>query len=300
MSCSGNYINFVVMDDQIMNQTLSDIRCRLSEKFPKGETDAFIRIIFRHVMGYEPVDILLHKDSVLPGFIVVKIHKVVDELLKNRPIQYIFRQTYFHGHVFEVDSSTLIPRPETEELVDLIVDRHKESDLRVLDAGTGSGCIAVSLALALKFSSVTAIDVSEDALKVARRNAESLKAKVEFVRTDILTLKPTENVFDIIVSNPPYIAESERKGMDLNVLDYEPSLALFVPDADPLKFYRALAAYGVIALVPGGCLYFEINSRFPDEMRQMLLSFGYRNIEIILDMQRLPRFVVAEKGECNG
>ena len=182
----------------------------------------------------------------------------------------------------------------------MIVDRHEESDLRVLDAGTGSGCIAVSLALALKFSSVTAIDVSEDALKVARRNAESLKAKVEFVRTDILTLKPTENVFDIIVSNPPYIAESERKGMDSNVLDYEPSLALFVPDADPLKFYRALAAYGVIALAPGGCLYFEINSRFPDEMRQMLLSFGYRNIEIILDMQRLPRFVVAEKGECNG
>ena len=174
------------MHDQVLSQTIANIRHRLSDKYAKGEIDAFVRIIFRQLMRYEPVDILLHKDSVLSGFIVGKIDKVVDELLKNRPIQYIFGQTYFCGHTFKVDESTLIPRPETEELVDWIVDDNKKTDLRVLDCGTGSGCIAVSLALALKFAVVDAIDISDGALSVARSNAEALKADVAFARRDAL------------------------------------------------------------------------------------------------------------------
>ena len=164
------------MHDQVLSQTIANIRHRLSDKYAKGEIDAFVRIIFRQLMRYEPVDILLHKDSVLSGFIVGKIDKVVDELLKNRPIQYIFGQTYFCGHTFKVDESTLIPRPETEELVDWIVDDNKKTDLRVLDCGTGSGCIAVSLALALKFAVVDAIDsVADKALLICNATASSAR-----------------------------------------------------------------------------------------------------------------------------
>lgn len=283
-----------MINEQTLNQTLLDFRQRLSGLYPKGEVDGFVRIACYNILHYESVDILLHKDSVLPDFIVDKFHKVVDELLKKRPIQYIFRNAYFHGHRFEVNEATLIPRPETEELVDMIVDENRESDLRVLDGGTGSGCIAVSLALALKFADVTAIDLSDAALAVAERNAEVLKAKVIFRRQDMLRLTPCGERYDIIVSNPPYIADSEKADMDKNVLAYEPHMALFVPDSDPLRFYRALAVYGTWTLVPGGRLYFEINSRFPAEMTRLLEGMGYTDVEIRKDMQRMPRFAVAK------
>lgn len=282
------------MIEQTLNQTLLDIRRRLSDLYPKGEVDGFVRIACYNILHYESVDILLHKDSVLPDFIVDKFHKVADELLKKRPIQYIFRNAYFHGHRFEVSEATLIPRLETEELVDMIVDENREADLRVLDGGTGSGCIAVSLALALKFAEVTAVDISAEALAVAERNAAELKAKVTFRRQDMLQLTPCGECFDIIVSNPPYIADSEKAEMDENVLAYEPHTALFVPDSDPLRFYRALAVYGTQTLVPGGRLYFEINSRFPKEMTEMLEELGYADVEIRKDMQRMPRFAVAK------
>lgn len=282
------------MIEQTLNQTLLDIRRRLSDLYPKGEVDGFVRIACYNILHYESVDILLHKDSVLPDFIVDKFHKVADELLKKRPIQYIFRNAYFHGHRFEVSEATLIPRPETEELVDMIVDENQEADLRVLDGGTGSGCIAVSLALALKFAEVTAVDISAEALAVAERNAAELKAKVTFRRQDMLQLTPCGERFDIIVSNPPYIADSEKAEMDENVLAYEPHTALFVPDSDPLRFYRALAVYGTQTLVPGGRLYFEINSRFPKEMTEMLEELGYTDVEIRKNMQRMPRFAVAK------
>ncbi len=289
------------MAEQTLEQALGFIRQRLQPKYTKGETEAFIRIIFRHLMHYEAVDILLHKDSVLPDFISTKIEKVVDELLNDRPIQYIFGETYFHGHVFGVDSSTLIPRPETEELVDWIVDSHPEKDLSVLDAGTGSGCIAISLALALKFAEVTAIDISEGALAKAGENARRLKASVRFEKADILSLSASDGRrYDLIVSNPPYIADSERSAMERNVLDYEPATALFVPDNDALRFYRALARYAKDALKPGGRLYFEINSRFPEEMRQLLKEEGFCDIELRRDMQGLYRFAAGTKGGHNG
>lgn len=278
-----------------IGQAIERIRERLAPVYPKREIEGFIRIIFWNLMNYETIDILLHKDTALPDFVVEKIDKVVDELLAHCPIQYVFGNTYFHGHRFIVDSSTLIPRPETEELVDMVADENTDSDLAVLDAGTGCGCIAISLALALRFPKVTGIDVSEKALAVARRNAEELHARVDFLRRDILTLSGDEDAYDIIVSNPPYIADSERASMDSNVTDYEPATALFVPDSDPLRFYRALAHYGKTALRQGGKLYFEINSRFPKEMEQLLAGMGYVDVEIRDDMQRLPRFAVAKK-----
>ena len=254
--------------EQTVEQAVRTIRTALRPLYPAGEVEGFIRIIFRHLLHYEPVDILLRKDTVLPGFIPDKIDKVVEELKKSRPVQYIFNEARFHGHDFYVDGSVLIPRPETEELVDIIVDENGLSDLSVLDAGTGSGCIAISLALALKFPEVTAVDISEKALEVARRNAAALNARnIDFVCCDMLDMPVEVGKYDIIVSNPPYIAESEKAGMDRNVLDYEPSGALFVPDDDPLRFYKALSRFGADALKPGGRLYFEINSRFPAEIK---------------------------------
>lgn len=280
-----------------LGQMIAVVRTRLRDQYPPGEVEGFIKIIFRELLGYETVDILLHKDTELPDFIVTKTTKVVDQLRENRPIQYIFGKAWFHGHEFSVDASTLIPRPETEELVDLIIDENRGSDLRVLDIGTGSGCIAVSLALGLRFPTVDAIDISDRALNVARGNASRLRARVDFSRDDILTAKPVDNSYDIIVSNPPYIADSELRSMAANVVDYEPHSALFVPDSDPLRFYRAITAYARRALADGGRLYFEINSRFPDEMRALLLEYGFVDIDIRRDMQGLYRFANATKHE---
>lgn len=282
--------------EQTVEQAVRTIRTALRPLYPAGEVEGFIRIIFRHLLHYEPVDILLRKDTVLPGFIPDKIDKVVEELKKSRPVQYIFNEARFHGHDFYVDGSVLIPRPETEELVDIIVDENGLSDLSVLDAGTGSGCIAISLALALKFPEVTAVDISEKALEVARRNAAALNARnIDFVCRDMLDMPVEVGKYDIIVSNPPYIAESEKAGMDRNVLDYEPSGALFVPDDDPLRFYKALSRFGADALKPGGRLYFEINSRFPAEIKKMLDADGYVDVELLRDMQGLWRFARAHK-----
>lgn len=282
--------------EQTVEQAVRTIRTALRPLYPAGEVEGFIRINFRHLLHYEPVDILLRKDTVLPGFIPDKIDKVVEELKKSRPVQYIFNEARFHGHDFYVDGSVLIPRPETEELVDIIVDENGLSDLSVLDAGTGSGCIAISLALALKFPEVTAVDVSEKALEVARRNAAALNARnIDFVCRDMLDMPVEVGKYDIIVSNPPYIAESEKAGMDRNVLDYEPSGALFVPDDDPLRFYKALSRFGADALKPGGRLYFEINSRFPAEIKKMLDADGYVDVELLRDMQGLWRFAHAHK-----
>lgn len=282
--------------EQTVEQAVRTIRTALRPLYPAGEVEGFIRIIFRHLLHYEPVDILLRKDTVLPGFIPDKIDKVVEELKKSRPVQYIFNETRFHGHDFYVDGSVLIPRPETEELVDIIVDENGLSDLSVLDAGTGSGCIAISLALALKYPEVTAVDISEKALEVARRNAAALNARnIDFVCCDMLDMPVEVGKYDIIVSNPPYIAESEKAGMDRNVLDYEPSGALFVPDDDPLRFYKALSRFGADALKPGGRLYFEINSRFPAEIKKMLDADGYVDVELLRDMQGLWRFARAHK-----
>ena len=279
-----------------VGQAIDYIRASLSGMYPKGEVDGFVKIIFRELLNYESVDILLRKDNILPEFIPDKITKVVKDLQKHRPIQYIFGTAYFHGHNFYVDGSTLIPRPETEELVDMIIDENQGADLSVLDCGTGSGCIAISLAIGLRFADVEAVDISEEALKVAARNSSSLKAKVHFRKQDLLNMPSVIEKYDIIVSNPPYIGESERVSMDLNVIDYEPEAALFVPEEDPLIFYRKIAEFGVTALKPGGRIYYEINSRFPDEMKSMMNRLGYRDISVIRDMQGLYRFLIARKG----
>jgi release factor glutamine methyltransferase len=197
---------------------------------------------------------------------------------------------------FEVTTATLIPRPETEELVDTITRQWKRvPDATVLDLGTGSGCIAIALARALRFPKVTAIDISAEALNVARKNAAAYRCHIDFRQADMLHLPPESNCMDIIVSNPPYIADSERTSMSANVLDFEPHSALFVPDSDPLLFYTAIARYASTALTQRGALYMEINPLFVGQLRQMLSHYGFADVTILADMQGRQRIAVAHR-----
>jgi release factor glutamine methyltransferase len=266
----------------------------LDGRFPDNELKSMIRIIFDDVMHYQQVDIIIHDDDQLPDFFQSRLEDIIDRLKHDEPIQYILGEARFHGRSFNVTKATLIPRPETEQLVDLIIDENKASDLRVLDIGTGSGCIAISLARDLKFPSISAIDISGEALKVAADNATRLKAKVNFEQCDILTATPKPDAFDIIVSNPPYVCDNERSAMSRNVLDYEPATALFVPDDDPLKFYKAIARYAATALSDGGRLYLEINRQF-GEMTANLLNDDFIDVRILKDFCDNTRFVTATR-----
>ena len=278
-----------------MKSTIAKIKDTLAGKFTPGEVKSIIKIIFEKLKNYSQVDIIMHADEELGDYVKSEIDKVLQRLLNDEPIQYIFGEAYFQGLTLKVTPDTLIPRPETEELVDFIVKENTDTDLLVLDIGTGSGAIAVALARALRFPEVDAIDISPNALAVAQENAKRLKTKVNFSLCDILSAIPQPHSYDIIVSNPPYITESERDSMEANVLEYEPHTALFVPNNDALRFYRAIAIYAAVALKPGGRIYFEINSKFGTETAQLLTDNGFANASVIKDMYGLDRFVTATK-----
>ncbi|MDE5970630.1 MAG: peptide chain release factor N(5)-glutamine methyltransferase [Muribaculaceae bacterium] len=242
-------------------------------------------------------DILVRGDDEASEFVIQQTEQAVDKVLNGEPVQYIFGKAHFYGLIVNVSPATLIPRPETAELVDLIVDKYKDkSDLRVFDIATGSGCIAVALARNLPFSQVDAIDISEKALEVAKSNNELLRTKVNFCEGDILALnQPTSPIYDIIVSNPPYIARREANEMSSVVLDHEPDIALFVPDDDPLKFYKPISKYAIDALKPGGTIYFEINPLFADDLKKFMLAQSWKSVDIVRDMQRNNRFIIATR-----
>ena len=276
------------------HQVISDIKSALAAAYPEGEVRAFVRILFEEWMHYSTVDIYMRADSEVPPFVVEKMHHAVQRLLRHEPIQHIVGVAHFHGHRFAVSKHTLIPRPETEQLVDMIVDRNQDvPDLCVLDIGTGSGCIACSLARALRFAEVHAFDISQPALDLAAENARNLGVKVAFHHVDILNAVPQPQQFHIIVSNPPYICMHEQQLMEDNVLRYEPHSALFVPDNDPLLFYRAIARYASVALKPGGKLYFEINAAYGNDTAKLLSEFHFADIEVARDFYGRDRFVSA-------
>ena len=279
----------------ILKQAIEQLNSGLAGVAEPREVQAMIRIICEDVFNYDPVDVALRQESELPDFAPERISDIVSRLRRHEPLQYIVGTALFHGHKFKVTPAVLIPRPETEQLVDLIVDENTASDLRVLDMGTGSGCIAISLARALKFAQVDAFDISQDALAVARENAADLKVKVRLFQSDMLAPQPAAR-YDIIVSNPPYICWSERETMERNVLDYEPCQALFVPDNDPLLFYKAIAPYAAQSLEPGGRLYLEINQRFGNEVKRLLEDCGLDEVRIIEDSFGRVRFAAAVRG----
>lgn len=260
----------------------------------RAEAESAARIIFEDVAGYTRTFIFADGDREITDFMRRKIKAVVDKIVAGEPVQYAIGKARFMGNDFTVTPDVLIPRPETAALVDMITDDWQGSkDLSVLDVGTGSGCIAVSLALALPFCHVTGLDISDKAIEVARKNATDLNADVSFEKCDILKAVPPRSAYDIIVSNPPYVTDSESGDIDPRVLDYEPHLALFVPDSDPLRFYRAIATYARTALRPGGCLYFEINSRFPDEMAKLLQDEGFVRVSVTRDYKGNYRYASA-------
>ncbi len=269
---------------------------QLSSIYPREEVISLTKIILLETTGLSPGNLLIDSERELSVGTWDKIKKICVELKDNRPIQYILGKTEFFGINLRVNEHTLIPRQETEELVSLIINENKEERLKIIDIGTGSGAIAISLCKTLKNPEVEATDISEDALTIARENSSLNNCRINFTRDNILDSEITrEGFFDLVVSNPPYVRESEKVHMHKNVLAYEPHSALFVPDSDPLKFYRAIGESAIKLLRSGGSLYFEINEALANETGELLSGFGFRNIRVIKDLHNKDRIIKADK-----
>ena len=279
-----------------MHPIVNEIRDALRENYPDTEALALAKMLLVEVFGFSTLELYGGKDKEISGKHRDVLDEMIKRLKKNEPIQYIIGIETFGGLTFEVNQNVLIPRPETRELVEWIAeDCQLEDPCKILDIGTGSGCIAISLAKLLGQVEVEAWDVSEGALQVARRNAERNQVDVLFRKMDVLGDVPEGMLYDVIVSNPPYIAEKEKSQMEHNVLDWEPSIALFVPDEDPLLFYRRIAQLGGSMLKKGGSLYYEINQAYGQETMEMLASMGYQSIELRKDAWGNDRMVKAKR-----
>lgn len=282
-----------------MKETITYIQNKLKDTYPPEEIQSFIRLIMEHVCHLQFYQLLTDKDKEISNSQKKEIYDITERLLRYEPIQYILGNAYFYGLRFTVNKHTLIPRPETEELVDHIIRENQpdNKDITILDIGTGSGCIAVTLAKYLPRSTVFALDISSEALKVAERNAKQLNTtRISFICADILSpdsFELQDNSVDMIVSNPPYVMEKEKAVMQKNVLDYEPDTALFVPDNNSLLFYTAIARLGKTKLRKGGSIYFEINAQCHVEMLEMMKKEGYRDIELMKDLPGKDRFLKA-------
>lgn len=298
-----------------------DISRRLARVYELREARAIARLVLEERFGLTLADILCGKDTQLSADDHAELEKIVRRLENSEPVQYVLGQATFCGRRFHVGPGVLIPRPETEELCrwissslgqETVEKQGQPTHKRILDIGTGSGCIAVTLALSIAAADVVALDISADALAIARRNAVALGAAVAFAEHDILTASPTSllevssvgaaerrlhgsgHLFTTIVSNPPYVCRSEAGLMEANVLRHEPHQALFVPDDDPLLFYRVIARQGRVLLVPGGCLYFEINPLCAEQLCAMLTREGFTDVQLHQDQFGKQRFVRAQ------
>ncbi|MBP3776449.1 MAG: peptide chain release factor N(5)-glutamine methyltransferase [Prevotella sp.] len=277
--------------------TYQELWHRLAKVYDEGEAKAIARIVYEVRYDLSFSDLLMGRDTEVP---VAELEQIALRLEQHEPVQYVLGQTDFCGHTFLVNEHVLIPRPETEELCRWILSSLTggQSPYEILDIGTGSGNIAITLSAGIPNAHVSAWDISSEALAVARENAQRNHVQVAFERVDILnphlsTLTPPS--YDLIVSNPPYITNKEREEMDLNVLDYEPHTALFVPDEDPLRFYRAIATFGQTALRLGGWLYFEINPLYANALCEMLRMMSWHDIETKDDQFDKPRFIRAQR-----
>lgn len=278
--------------------TYQEILQRLTPAYGADEARAVTRLVLEERYGFSLTDIIFGKVSELSSEESKELEKIIVRLENNEPVQYILGYQDFCGHRFHVEPGVLIPRPETEELIHLVAQDDGIGGARgILDIGTGSGCIAISLALLHPDAKVEAWDISADALRIARGNADALCARnVTFRQVDVLdsaaTLRATPpEGWTAIVSNPPYICRSEARDMEHNVLDYEPDTALFVPDDDPLLFYRAIAQYGRHSLAEGGQLFFEINRAYGNDVSDMLARLGYTGISVLKDQFGNDRMV---------
>lgn len=284
-----------------MEKALEYINRQLQDYYPKPEIKAFSFRIMAAVCSLDRQDIFLRKDTIIPERERNEIEEIVLKLKEYKPIQYIFKETEFFGMPFYVDENVLIPRPETEELVEKIINSQSSSQkIKILDIGTGSGCIAIALAEGLPKSMVYGLDFSEKAILVAEKNVKlNNRTNVHLFIDDILSLSENSIVtslkWDVIVSNPPYIVPSEKAEMSANVLDYEPHSALFVPEDRPLLFYEKIADIGLSQLSHNGILFFETGSLYGKETIEMLKAKGYSKVELFQDLSGRDRMIRAER-----
>ena len=277
-------------------------RSALNGMYDESEAESMIAVLFEDFFGLRRHEVLSDISKRLSESELLRLHFAVKNLLKNHPVQYVTGSAWFYGERYNVNSSVLIPRRETEELCHWIIEDFKNKALqgeilKIIDIGTGSGCIAITLKQQLQNAKVTAVDISEEALKTALSNALKIGAEVSFICADALdTLSMKDfGLFDIIVSNPPYVRDSEKEYMNPNVTDFEPHLALFVKDENPLIYYELISDFSLTHLEEGGALYFEINENLSDSLEEMLRHKGFTFLEIRSDMQNKPRMLKCQK-----
>lgn len=278
-----------------MRDVKNFLKNELKAHFSPEEISSLTRLILEKEFSIPLADVLTCKFNHLSDAAMKKLSEIIGRLKNAEPIQYILGETDFFGLPFYLDSSVLIPRPETEELTQWVITSTNNASVRILDIGTGSGCIAVTLAKKLPHAEVCAWDISPDALEVARKNAERNGVRLFFAEKDILQESVSDKMFDIIVSNPPYVTESEKSGMEDNVLKFEPHLALFVSDEHALIFYEKIADFARIYLNKGGGLFFEINREKGCEIEVLLQQRGFTNIERKKDFSGNDRMIKAVK-----
>ena len=279
-----------------IQSTINYIKKELEELYHARETESLAYLLLEYVLKYSKTQIQLNKAEKISPELFQQIKYYTQELTKNIPIQYVLGETEFYDLTFKVNKHTLIPRPETEELVHAIINENRQEGLQILDIGTGSGCIPISLAKNLKNARVSSADISAEAIEKAKENAKLNQVDVHFFHRDILNWKNVDwDNFDIIVSNPPYVTEAEKSKMEKNVLDYEPHSALFVTDHDPLIFYRTIADLALLHLKKGGKLYFEINESLGNEMVELLEQKGFNSISLRSDINGKNRMISAIK-----
>lgn len=281
-------------------QTIKDIRSylakELEEIYQEPEISALVNIIIKTVFGITRLHQFFLTEQIITGVQATRIIDICKELKKGKPVQYVLGETSFYNCIIRLNSATLIPRPETEELVDLIITENYGYDGNIIDIGTGSGCIAIALAANLPGSVVTGIDISDEVIMIARENAILNNVTALFVKNDIFNFdfkKVTKA--GILVSNPPYIRDSEKQFMKKNVLDFEPHTALFVSDSDPLLFYHAILGLAGNILLPGGKMYFEINEAMGKSMVKLLESFEYSEVKVVADINGKDRIIKGTK-----
>ncbi len=277
----------------VLSEFKTQFETALKGTYPKTEVQSFYRIVIDHFLQLSRLDAVINPHFEISADKERQLNECIESLKTQKPIQYILGSTEFYGLPFEVNSSVLIPRPETVELVEWIVKTLKENDT-VLDIGTGSGCIPVSIAKNAKTAKVTAIDISKDALNVAKKNAQQNKVDIEFMELDILTVKSLPEKYNIICSNPPYVRHIEKEQMKPNVLEFEPHLALFVENDDALIFYEKIARLSTHSLLPNGFLFFEINEAFGKDVIALLENLQFKNIELKKDVFGVDRMIKAE------
>lgn len=274
---------------------------KLEALYPKQEICSFFYLLTENYLGLNRVHVALNLQLEINNGTLNKLNRALAQLEKHVPIQYIIGETEFFGLPFKVNPSVLIPRPETEELVEWIIKDCFEikQPITILDIGTGSGCIAISLANKIPYSKIDALDISAKALEIAKKNAKLNQVPIAFIEQDILALNRLDKNYDIFVSNPPYVTISEKQKMQANVLNYEPHKALFVPDENALLFYKSIAEIALKSLKPDGKLYLEINEAFGPEIVDMLGDLGFENVELRKDFFGKDRMVKATNLKIN-